>query len=201
MFTSRAEFRLLLRHDNADIRLMGYGHKLGLLPTKVYQQMVDKKEKIGQLHQLISQKSLSHIIFNPYATTINSSSIKQATPIVELLRRPEVKLKDLISLAEIKNGFSEEEIIHVEFSTKYEGYLKRQNDLVHKFNQMENKLIPHNFDYSIIPGLSAESREKLLQIKPASLGQAARIAGVRQGDISILMIYLEKLGPLKKNSL
>ncbi len=192
MFTSRAEFRLLLRHDNADIRLMHIGRKIGLLPESPYNKTEQKKQKIEQLLQIINNLSIQPEIYNNYAAKYKVGLIRQKTPIRHLIRRPESKISDLLKMADIHNGFSEEELIHVEYITKYEGYLKRQNDLVEKLKRMENRFIPDNFDYASIPSLSAESREKLTKIKPKSLGQATRIPGVRHGDITILMIYLEK---------
>jgi tRNA uridine 5-carboxymethylaminomethyl modification enzyme len=199
MFTSRAEFRLLLRHDNADIRLMEMGYKVGLIPQKNFEALQRKKEKITRLYDQISKTSLEATIFNTYAKKIHSSPIQQTSPLIQLLKRPEVRLADLMELIDIKNGYSESEIVHVEFSTKYEGYLNRQTEMIQKFQAMEEKLIPSDFDYSTIPSLSKESREKLIQIRPSSLGQAARIAGVRQADISILMVYLEKKTRTKNN--
>ena len=192
MFTSRAEFRLLLRHDNADIRLMHIGRKIGLLPESPYNRTEQKKRKIEQLLQIVNNSSIQPDIYNNYAAKYNIGSINQKTPIRQLIRRPESKIADLLKMASIHNGFSEEELIHVEYITKYEGYLKRQDELVEKLKRMEDRFIPDNFDYTSIPSLSAESREKLIKIKPKSLGQATRIPGVRHGDLTILMIYLEK---------
>jgi len=192
MFTSRAEFRLLLRHDNADLRLMEIGRKIGLLPESAYEKMLRKKENIERLFREIERTSVSPDLFNPYARRVGTQPIGQTIPLRQLIRRPEVKLRDLLVLLEVCNGYSEEELIHVEFMTKYEGYLKRQEELVEKFKRMENREIPPDFDYYSIPSLSAESREKLAQIRPASLGQAMRISGVRHSDITILMIYLDK---------
>lgn len=193
MFTSRAEFRLLLRHDNADMRLMETGHRIGLLSSKAYEKMVRKKEQIDNLTATISTTSVHPDQFNRYAHKIGSATIRQAHPMKELLRRPEVRLSDLMELAGIENGYSEEELIHVEFTSKYDGYLKRQEELVKKFEKMENKPLPSDFDYAAIPSLSRESQEKLMQIRPATLGQASRISGVRHSDITILMIYLERM--------
>jgi tRNA uridine 5-carboxymethylaminomethyl modification enzyme len=192
MFTSRAEFRLLLRHDNADIRLMGIGRKIGLLPEWPYNRTEKKKQKIEQLLQIINSSSIRPEIYNNYAISHNIDPIQQKMPIRQLIKRPELKIDDLLNMAGIHNSFSEDELVHAEYITKYEGYLKRQGELVNKLNRMENRSIPDNFDYTAIPSLSAESREKLVKIRPKSLGQATRIPGVRHGDITILMIYLEK---------
>jgi tRNA uridine 5-carboxymethylaminomethyl modification enzyme len=192
MFTSRAEFRLLLRHDNADIRLMGIGRKIGLLPESPYNRTEMKKQNIEQLLQIINNSSIQPDIYNNYAIRHNVGSIQQKMPIRQLIKRPESKIEDLLNMAGIHNTFSEDELVHAEYITKYEGYLKRQDELVDKLNRMENRNIPDTFDYAAIPSLSAESREKLIKIRPKSLGQATRIPGVRHGDITVLMIYLEK---------
>jgi tRNA uridine 5-carboxymethylaminomethyl modification enzyme len=192
MFTSRAEFRLLLRHDNADLRLMGIGRKLGLLPDLAYKNMESKKKNVDRLFQMVQNTSIKPEKYNNYFQNIRTSTIKQTIPLKQVLRRPEVSLKELLKISGEDNGFSEDELIHVEFMTKYEGYLNRQQDLVDRFKKAENRKIPEGLDYSKIPSLSKESREKLQQINPTSLGQASRISGVRHSDITILMIYLEK---------
>lgn len=192
MFTSRAEFRLLLRHDNADLRLMEIGYKIGLLPGAVNSKMEKKKKKIEKLFQQIQIGSVSPEEFNENADEWQTAPIGQTMPLWQLVRRPEIHLKDLLKIAGIRNSYSQEELVHVEFISKYDGYLRRQNEIVEKFKRLENRRIPVEFEYFAIPSLSNEGREKLQQIRPISLGQAARISGVRQGDIAVLMIYLEK---------
>jgi tRNA uridine 5-carboxymethylaminomethyl modification enzyme len=192
MFTSRAEFRLLLRHDNADLRLMETGKAVGLLPEAAYRRMLNKRQKIEHLLEYTGRISISPQRFNELAKKTHSSLITQSVPMRYLMRRPEIGLKDLLNDAELNDGYSQDEIVHVEFIIKYEGYLKRQDELVEKFKKMENKPIPTEFDYHTVSSLSSEAREKLSKIRPASLGQASRIAGVRYGDITVLLIYLEK---------
>ena len=192
MFTSRAEFRLLLRHDNADLRLMEIGHRIGLLPEAVYEKMLQKRERITRLFGEVERHHLTPELFNPYARQVGTATISQTLPMKQVLKRPEVKLRDLLTLVGVTEDFREEELIHVEFLTKYEGYIRRQEELVEKFKKVEHQEIPPDFDYTAIPSLSAESREKLMQVRPRSLGQASRISGVRHSDITILMIYLEK---------
>lgn len=191
MFTSRAEFRLLLRHDNADIRLMEKGRQIGLLPEAVYQRMLRKKEQIEKLNRVVENCSIKPDTFNSYAQKTGSSPISQALPIKQLIRRPEVRLLDLLELLK-KSNYPREVITEVEFVHKYAGFLDRQQDLVDKFRRMENRMIPETFDYDALPSLSAESREKLKIVRPKSLGQAMRISGVRQGDLLVLMVYLDK---------
>lgn len=192
MFTSRAEFRLLLRHDNADLRLMELGRKVGLLPDKAYQKMLTKRKNIEKLMEQIKHISISPQDFNEFAPRVNSSPIQQSVPMRQLLRRPEISLRDLLSVAGVNGGYSTDELLHVEFVMKYEGYLKRQAELVERFKKLESQPIPEELNYLEISSLSNEAREKLNKIRPTSLGQASRIAGVRQGDITILMIYLDK---------
>ena len=192
MFTSRAEFRLLLRHDNADLRLMEHGRRIGLLPQPIYEKMQQKQQHIDTLLQKTDKARVKPVEFNPLAARLKTAPITQSTPMRQLMRRPEVPLEALLKAAGISNGFSQEELIHVEFIIKYEGYLRRQEELVDKFKKIEERPIPAHFDYENVPSLSSESREKLIQVRPASLGQASRISGVRHSDITVLMIYLEK---------
>ena len=194
MFTSRAEFRLLLRHDNADLRLMEKGHRIGLLPASVYEKMCRRSEEIQRLQNILNNTSITPDIFNPYAERVNTTPITQTTPLAQVLRRPEITLTELIGLipAFQTEVWRDSSIAEAEFACKYEGFLKRQEELVQKFKRMEHTVIPEWLDYRSIKAMSAESREKLAQVRPRSLGQAARISGVRHSDITILMIYLEK---------
>lgn len=192
MFTSRAEFRLLLRHDNADLRLIQYGYRVGLIPEHIYNSCENKRNKIADLVSKVQAARIDPEIFQGLAKRYNWKPIEISTPLEKLIKRPEIELKPFIDLLPDFPDYSEIEIRDVEFTIKYEGYLKRQQELVDKFRRLEHKLIPPDFDYSKISSISSESREKLKQIKPQSLGQAMRIAGVRQSDLAILMIYLEK---------
>ncbi|MCB0263120.1 MAG: tRNA uridine-5-carboxymethylaminomethyl(34) synthesis enzyme MnmG [Calditrichaeota bacterium] len=193
MFTSRAEFRLLLRHDNADLRLMETGHRIGLISDAVFEKMCRRREEIELLQHKINGMSITQDQFNKYADSVGTTGIKQQTPLHLVLRRPEVTLKDLINIiAEIDGEYSESTVAEVEFACKYEGFLKRQQELVDKFKKMEDTIIPDWLDYRAISSMSTESREKLAQVRPRSLGQAARISGVRHSDVTILMIHIEK---------
>ena len=195
MFTSRAEFRLLLRHDNADLRLREIGHKIGLVSNGKYEEIQRRKAAIAALNESVSSTSVLPEVFNVYARELGSSEIDQSIPLRQLIRRPEVKLEKLLCAlpASNGNGYSEATITEVEFNYKYDGFLKRQQDLVDKFKRMENTGIPEWIDYNTLSSLSTESREKLNQIRPRSIGQAARISGVRQSDVAILMVYVEKM--------
>jgi len=192
MFTSRAEFRLMLRHDNADLRLMEHGHRIGLLPDSAYEKMQNKQERISSLQKRLHKERIKPESFNLYARTLNISPIDALTPAVKLVKRPQVQLQHLLPMVNLDAEYPVSVIDSVEFMIKYEGYLKRQQDLVEKFKMAEDKVIPPDIDYDHIPSISTESREKLKQIRPRSLGQVLRISGVRQGDVAVLMIYLEK---------
>ncbi|HGY54336.1 MAG TPA: tRNA uridine-5-carboxymethylaminomethyl(34) synthesis enzyme MnmG [Caldithrix abyssi] len=189
MFTSRAEFRLILRQDNADIRLMDMGRKYGLIDDKTYAQFEKRKKDIEQLNTLMDQ-TVKPEEFNRVLGH-KTSKISQPQKFRVLLRRPEIKLKDLVGLAEDKL-FTEQSLNEVEFNVKYEGYVERQLKMIERFAQLENRFIPPEIDYTKIKSLSAEAREKLQKVRPESLGQAGRITGVTSADMSVLLIYLEK---------
>ncbi len=190
MFTSRAEFRLTLRQDNADLRLMEMGHQLGLIEKHIYETYLKKKDEIAEIEHSILRKTIEPTVFAE-RFSVKSSELRQAQKVATLLRRPELKLRELIPLVSTKT-FAEAAINEVEFNTKYEGYLKRQQEQIEKFKKLEDKKIPDSLDYSKIKAMSVESREKLSRIRPESLGQASRISGVSPADLSVLVIYLEK---------
>ena len=192
MFTSRAEFRLLLRHDNADLRLMDKGHKVGLLPDRVYEKMLKRQEEIAQLEAWIGETSILPEQFNAQARVLGSAPIRQSVPLEQVIKRPEVRLGALLEHLPDAPVVQPASVAEVEFRIKYAGYLDRQAELVEKFRRMETTLLPEDLDYHSIPSLSAEAREKLSRIRPRSLGQAMRISGVRQSDMAVLLVYLEK---------
>jgi tRNA uridine 5-carboxymethylaminomethyl modification enzyme len=173
MFTSRAEYRLLLRQDNADLRLSEIGHDIGLLPERHFRQFAVKREAI--------QEEINRL----HKTFHVSDSL------AKILSRPEMRYQDLPNrLANL----SEEVIQQIEITIKYAGYIERQEVEVGKFKVLEEKIIPPTFDFGTVPSMRPEARQKLAKIRPATIGQAARISGVSPADISILMIWLKRWG-------
>jgi tRNA uridine 5-carboxymethylaminomethyl modification enzyme len=179
MFTSRAEYRLLLRQDNADLRLSEIGHEIGLLPDRNYQKFRQK------------QNSTENEISRLYSTCYGNDSL------AKILCRPEVSYNDLPSC---NTTLPEEVIRQVEITVKYAGYIERQGAEVEKFKNLESKTIPDTFDFSTVPSLRLEARQKLAQVRPATIGQAARISGVSPADIGILMVWLKRTANAKGRS-
>jgi tRNA uridine 5-carboxymethylaminomethyl modification enzyme len=173
MFTSRAEYRLLLRQDNADLRLSELGYQVGLLPDRNYRKFRDKQKAIGD--------ELKRINVTRYGST----------SLIKMLTRPEISYRDLPDRNEL---LSDEVIQQVEIAVKYAGYIDRQELEVEKFKNLEDKIIPDTFDFSKVPSLRLEALQKLSKIRPATIGQAARISGVSPADIGILLVWLRRSG-------
>ena len=191
LLTSRAEYRLLLRHDNADIRLRKLGYEVGLIDEGRYNKLLEKEKKINELtEELKNNKITPKENINNYLLNINSSPIKDGITLYDLLKRPEINMNDIKNFIDI--DYPEDVIEQVEINIKYEGYIKKANREAEKMLDLENKKIPENIDYDKIHNLASEAKQKLKEVKPISIGQALRISGVNPADISILMIYIKK---------
>lgn len=195
MFTSRAEYRLILRQDNADLRLMGYGRKYGLVSDEAYQKLERKRRAIRETIDLLKRTRVGPERLNPLLRRLGSSELPQAETLYKVLKRPEVNLSHLREIVDIPTLLDQGVGEQVEIEVKYEGYIRRQEEQIRRFKRLEEKRIPQEMDYSSLKALSAEAREKLSLIRPASLGQASRIAGVSPADISILAVYLAREVP------
>ncbi|WHY86352.1 tRNA uridine-5-carboxymethylaminomethyl(34) synthesis enzyme MnmG [Neobacillus novalis] len=192
LLTSRAEYRLLLRHDNADLRLTETGHEIGLIRDDRYQSFLVKKAAIEA-----EKQRLSSVILKPSAEvqelirSIGGSELKDGIRASDLLKRPEMSYKLLETLTMSEAPLDDEIKEQVEIQIKYEGYIEKSLQQVERLKKMEDKKIPENIDYDAISGIATEAKQKLKQIKPLSLAQASRISGVNPADISILLVYLE----------
>ena len=194
MMTSRAEYRLLLRQDNADLRLTDIGHEVGLISDERYKKFCEKREKIEQEKERINKKVIKPTEkVNKFLKEHNSSPIDNGVKLAELLRRTELTYKMLAEIDDDRPELSEQVKEEVEIQIKYEGYIKLQNAQVEKAKKLENKLLPEDINYEAIGGIRLEARQKLSKLRPRSVGQASRISGVSPADISVLLIYLEQL--------
>lgn len=201
MFTSRAEYRLILRADNADLRLMDYGRDIGLIAHDVHRRMEQKRKLIEDTMRVFSERNLEPERVNPILESKGSSPIDYPSSVKKILKRPEISIEDLrdILLNKRDNRISElfqnrEALEQVELEIKYEGYINRQREQIDRFKKFENFLIPEFLDYNEIKTLSRESREKLSEYRPESLGQASRISGVSPSDITVILITLRRMG-------
>ncbi len=190
LLTSRAEHRLLLRHDNAELRLREYGYKIGLVDEITYQKFIEKK---SQYQDLIDKarniKILPNTKNNQYLESRSSAQIYESISVYDLLKRPEINQEDVRYF--MGNDYSIDSIEQLEIYVKYEGYIQKAQREAEKMIRLEDKIIPESIDYKLVRNISSEGREKLLKIQPKTLGQASRISGVNPADISVLLIYLE----------
>lgn len=193
MMTSRAEYRLLLRQDNADIRLTKKGYEIGLIDEERYRRLLDKEQKIeAEIKRLentfigATNKVQELLISN------ESAPINTATSLADLIRRPELNYELLAPIDKDRPQLSDDVIEQVNINIKYDGYIKRQLKQVEQFKKLENKKIPEDIDYMAVPSLSTEARQKLSKLRPMSIGQASRIAGVSPADVSVLLVYISQ---------
>jgi len=205
MFTSRAEYRLLLRQDNADRRLTGMGFELGLITSGAYERLKIKESLIREGLDYVKLESLSPAVVNPYLERAMTRVLSQSERISQIVRRPEVKLEELMaiceptdpgyfrSLGEIADERLRSEILNqVEIEIKYEGYISQQHQQIGRFDSFESMEIPDEYDFTSVKSLSTEGKEKLSRFRPSSIGQASRISGITAADISVLMVQLKK---------
>ena len=182
MLTSRAEYRLLLRHDNSDLRLREYGHQVGLITGEKYEKFIQKKKDIAELTNKLKQIKI----------TVDTEKKRRTITVYEYLKNPTTNLKQIIKNLNLGLIYPQEIIDEVEIQIKYEGYIKKVEREAEKALKNEEKQIPDNIDYDKVPNLASEARQKLKEVRPISIGQALRISGVNPSDISILLVYLKR---------
>lgn len=194
MMTSRSEYRLLLRQDNADLRLTPLGHQVGLISDAVYETLLEKQKQIAEEMDRVEHFNIgASVDVQTFLEAHNSTPLKTGSTLGELIRRPELDYEMLSELdherPELLRGVAEQ----VNINIKYDGYITRQKKQVEHFKKLENKMIPENIYYEEIHGLRIEAQQKLNQYRPVSIGQASRISGVSPADISVLLIYMEQM--------
>ena len=194
MFTSRAEFRTLLRQDNADLRLTELSYRLGLASQERIDKVINKRESVEQIKTVLKELSIEPAEINPFFEAIGSASITEKQKAQKILLRPDVELEELADalpkLAKLLKGFSKDSIEQASIQVKYDVYIEKEKELVQRMGQLEELEIPAAFDYKKIASLGNEAREKLTRIKPRTLGQASRISGINPSDVQILMVYM-----------
>jgi len=194
MFTSRAEFRLLLRQDNADLRLTPMGNQIGLADDERLQKVTKKREETAKLINDLKQKKADPVQVNSGLDAIDSATIKEKVSLEKLLKRPQIGIQELIKIdpenADYFKRYAKDVLEQAEIQIKYDSYIEKEQQMVEKISNMENYKIPLQFDYKAITALSAEGKQKLSKVRPETLGQASRISGVSPADLSIITVYL-----------
>ena len=193
MFTSRAEYRILLRQDNADLRLTRIGHEIGLASNERLKKLIEKEKDTDKALKTMKNESVTPEEVNKVLISNNSSTIKQKTRIDKILSRPQIKLNDLTKINSVKeklSGINKEAMEQSEIQIKYNGYIDRERETAKKLDKLEGIRIPNDFDYSKLAAISSESREKLNAVQPNTIGQASRISGVTPSDISVLLVFM-----------
>ena len=193
IMTSRAEYRLVLRQDNADLRLTERGYEVGLVKQDRYDRFLNKKEVVAAETERLSRTIIKPEEINDYLESVGSTPIKNGTSIMELMKRPQVTYDSLAFVDRDRPQLSEHQKTMMEVQIKYEGYIKKQEQQIEKFRKLEDRRLPQDFDYDSVEGLRIEARQKLNSFRPLSVGQASRISGVSPADINVLLIHLEKM--------
>ncbi len=192
MFTSRAEYRILLRQDNADLRLMPLAYKIGAISQEQLDKLENKRSNISKIVNHVSTKTVKPLEINPILVSKKTAEIPQNYLMDKIISRPQISIKDLLPIPSVNTllkMYTSEELEQAEIEVKYNGYIRQEQENVEKLLRLEYIKIPVTFDYSTVSSLSSESREKLTKIKPESIGQASRISGVSPADVSVLLIH------------
>ena len=193
IMTSRAEYRLVLRQDNADLRLTERGYEVGLVKKDRYDRFLNKKEVVAAETERLSRTIIRPEEINDYLESVGSTPVKNGISIMELMKRPQVTYDSLAFVDRDRPQLSEHQKTMMEVQIKYEGYIKKQEQQIEKFRKLEDRNLPQDFDYDSVEGLRIEARQKLNSFRPLSVGQASRISGVSPADINVLLIHLEKM--------
>ena len=200
IMTSRAEYRLLLRQDNADLRLTEKGYEIGLASQERYDRFLTKKKNVARERERLDTTFVSPQQANDFLESLRTAPIKNKVSLAELMKRPEINYESLSQIDDetAKSTLSSHEKTQLEVQIKYQGYIEKQLAQVEKFKRLENKKLPDNIDYEDVDGLRIEARQKLSLQRPVSIGQASRISGVSPADINVLLVYLEKQRRMKE---